>query len=212
MTLLDGYIVDLEQYSGLFNDTKSYDLSPSHIGEFALSGPIWGNRLTFSFASQLRRDESYLPNDDGLGYTLQGKMKFEVMPGLKLTASGAFRSARNPLLWRKRPILAPPQFQSGIEDSRSLSAQLSHNINSATFYTLTFGQFHRSLEANQPGKVWDPLNKTFDENAWDPEKSLNRTKRKAESETRSNRHITIRLTSLQETTTVGRRVRQPHLS
>ena len=49
---------------------------------------------------------------------------------------------------------------------------LSHNINSGTFYTLTLGQFHRSGEANQPGKVWDPLEKTFDENAWDPEKSF----------------------------------------
>ena len=52
VTLPDGYVVDLNQYSGLFNDTKKYDLSPSHIGEFALSGPIWGNRLTFSFDSQ----------------------------------------------------------------------------------------------------------------------------------------------------------------
>ena len=42
VTLLDGYIVDLEKYSGLFNDTKTYDLSPSHIGEFALSGPNMG--------------------------------------------------------------------------------------------------------------------------------------------------------------------------
>ena len=53
--LLDGYVVDLNQYSRLFNDTKKCDLSPSHIGEFALSGPIWGNRLTFSASSQLRR-------------------------------------------------------------------------------------------------------------------------------------------------------------
>ena len=51
VTLLDGYVVDLEQYSGLYNDTKKYDLSPSHIGEFALSGPIWGNRLTFAASS-----------------------------------------------------------------------------------------------------------------------------------------------------------------
>ena len=77
VTLLDGYIVDLEEYSDLYNDTRKYDLSPSHIGEFALSGPIWDNRLTFSFASQLRRDTSYLPNNDGSGYTLQGKLKFE---------------------------------------------------------------------------------------------------------------------------------------
>ena len=42
VTLLDGYVVDLNRYSGLSNDTKEYDLSPSHIGEFALSGPIWG--------------------------------------------------------------------------------------------------------------------------------------------------------------------------
>ena len=32
VTLLDGYVVDLNRYSGLFNDTKKYDLSPSHIG------------------------------------------------------------------------------------------------------------------------------------------------------------------------------------
>ena len=100
VTLLDGYVVDLNQYSGLFNDTKNYDLSPSHIGEFALNGPIWGNRLTFSMASQLRQNESYLPNDDTTGYTFQGKLKFEVTPQLKLTASGLFRSAGIYLLWR----------------------------------------------------------------------------------------------------------------
>ena len=90
VTLLDGYIVDLEQYSNLFNDTKNYELRPMHIGEFALSGPIWGNRLTFSAASQLRRDEGYLPNNDGRGHTLQGKLKFEVTPDIKLTGSGLF--------------------------------------------------------------------------------------------------------------------------
>ena len=169
--LLDGYIVDLNQYSNLYNDTKDYDLSPSHIGEFALSGPIWGNRLTFSFASQLRQDESYLPNDDGLGYTLQGKMKFEVTPSIKLTASGLF-DQRETHSYGGSLRFWPSAIPVGTRNARSLSAQLSHNINSGTFYTLTFGQFHRSVEANQPGKVWDPLNKTFDENAWDPDKSF----------------------------------------
>ena len=121
VTLLDGYIVDLEKYSGLFNDTKSYNLSPSHIGEFALSGPIWGNRLTFSFASQLRRDESYLPSSDGLGYTFQGKMKFEVMPGLKLTASGLF-DQRETHSYGGNVRYWPSAIPIGNRDSRSLSA------------------------------------------------------------------------------------------
>lgn len=90
VTLLDGYVVDLEQYSGLFNDTKNYALSPSHIGEFALSGPIWGNRLTFSASSQISRNHSFLPNSTGTGYIFQGKLKFEVTPSIKLTA--AFRN------------------------------------------------------------------------------------------------------------------------
>ena len=171
VTLLDGYIVDLNQYGGLFNDTKSYDLSPSHIGEFALSGPIWGNRLTFSFASQLRRDESYLPNSDGTGYTLQGKMKFEVTPSIKLFASGLFDQRENNSYGGSTRFW-PSAIPVGTRDARSLSFRLSHNINSGTFYTLTFGQFRRAVESNQPDKVWDPLNKTFDENAWDPEKSF----------------------------------------
>ena len=171
VTLLDGYIVDLNQYGGLFNDTKSYDLSPSHIGEFALSGPIWGNRLTFSFASQLRRDESYLPNSDGTGYTLQGKMKFEVTPSIKLFASGLF-DQRESNSYGGSVRFWPSAIPVGTRDARSLSFRLSHNINSGTFYTLTFGQFRRAVESNQPDKVWDPLNKTFDENAWDPEKSF----------------------------------------
>ncbi len=171
VTLLDGYIVDLNQYSGLFNDTKKYNLPPSHIGELALSGPIWGNRLTFSFASQLRRDESYLPNSDGTGHTLQGKLKFEVTPELKLTASGLF-DKRESHSYGGSLRFWPSAIPVGTRNARSLSAQLSHNINSGTFYTLTFGQFHRSVESHQPGKVWDPLNKTFEENAWDPEKSF----------------------------------------
>ena len=171
VTLLDGYIVDLEQYSGLFNDTKAYNLSPSHIGEFSLSGPILDNRLTFSFASQLRRDESYLPNSGGTGYTLQGKMKFEVTPSIKLFASGLFDQRENNSYGGSTRFW-PSAIPVGTRDARSLSFRLSHNINSGTFYTLTVGQFRRAVESHQPGKVWDPLNKTFDENAWDPEKSF----------------------------------------
>ncbi len=171
VTLLDGYVVDLSQYSGLFNDTKAYNLSPSHIGEFSLSGPILGNRLTFSFASQLRRDESYLPNSGGTGYTLQGKMKFEVTPSIKLFASGLFDQRENNSYGGSTRFW-PSAIPVGTRDARSLSFRLSHNINSGTFYTLTFGQFRRAVESNQPDKVWDPLNKTFDENAWDPEKSF----------------------------------------
>ena len=171
VTLLDGYVVDLNQYSGLFNDTKKYNLPPSHIGELALSGPIWGNRLTFSFASQLRRDESYLPSSDGTGYTLQGKLKFEVTPQLKLTASGLFdkRETNN---YGGSLRFIPNAIEVGNRDGRNVSVQLSHNINSGTFYTLTFGQFHRSFDSNQPGKIWDPLNKTFEDNAYDPKKSF----------------------------------------
>ena len=170
VTLLDGYVVDLNRYSGLFNDTKKYDLSPSHIGEFALSGPIWGNRLTFSFDSQLRRDESYFPNDGGTGYTLQGKMKFEVTPSIKLYASGLFDQRENQSYGGSLRFW-PSAIPVGTRDARSLSVQLSHNINSGTFYTLTLGQFRRAVESHQPGKVWDPLEKTFDDNAWDPEKT-----------------------------------------
>ena len=170
VTLLDGYVVDLNRYSGLFNDTKKYDLSPSHIGEFALSGPIWGNRLTFSFDSQLRRDENYLPNNGGTGYTLQGKMKFEVTPSIKLSASGLFDQRENQFYGGSLRFW-PSAIPVGTRDARSLSVQLSHNINSGTFYTLTLGQFRRSVESHQPDKVWDPLDKTFDENAWDPKKT-----------------------------------------
>ena len=171
VTLLDGYIVDLNQYSGLFNDTKAYDLSPSHIGEFALSGPIWGNRLTFSFASQLQQNESYLPNADGTGYTFQGKLKFEATPEIKLTASGLFDRSESTSYGGSLRFL-PSAIPVGNRDGRGLSVQLSHNLNSGTFYTLTLGQFHRSFESHQPDKVWDPLKKTFDENAWDPDKSF----------------------------------------
>ena len=171
VTLLDGYIVDLDQYSGLFNDTKNYELLPIHIGEFALSGPIWGNRLTFSAASQLRRDESYLPNNSARGYTLQGKLKFEVTPEIKLTASGLFDQRESDSYGGALRFL-PSAIPVVNRDGRSMSVQLSHNLNSGTFYTLTVGQFHRSYESHQPGKLWDPLDKTFDENAWDSEKSV----------------------------------------
>ncbi len=171
VTLIDGYIVDLNQYSELFNDTKEYDLSPSHIGEFALSGPIWGSRLTFAFDSQLRRDESYLPNDGGTGYTLQGKMKFEVTPSIKLSASGLFDQRENQSYGGSLRFW-PSAIPVGTRDARSLSVQLSHNINSGTFYTLTLGQFRRAVESHQPDKMWNPLEKTFDDNAWDPDKSF----------------------------------------
>ena len=150
VTLLDGYVVDLNRYSGLFNDTKAYNLSPSHIGEFALSGPIWGNRLTFSFDSQLRSDENYLPNNDGLGYTFQGKMKFEVTPSIKLSASGLF-DQRESNSYGGSLRFWPSAIPVSTRDARSLSVQLSHNINSGTFYTLTLGQFRRAVESHQPG-------------------------------------------------------------
>ena len=171
VTLLDGYIVDLNQYSGLFNETKEYDLSPSHIGEFALNGPIWGNRLTFSFASQLQQNESFLPNANSTGYTFQGKLKFEVTPEIKLTASGLF-GRRESTSYGGSLRFLPSAIPVGNRDGRGLSVQLSHNLNSGTFYTLTVGQFHRSFESHQPDKLWDPLNKTSDENAYDPEESF----------------------------------------
>ena len=171
VTLLDGYIVDLNQYSGLFNDTKNYDLRPSHTGEFALSGPLWGNRLTFSTASQLRRDESYLPNANGSGHTLQGKLKFEVTPDIKLTASGLF-DRREADSYGGSLRFLPSAIPVANRDARSMSLQFSHNLNSGTFYTLTLGQFHRTYESHQTDKLWDPLKKTFEENAWDPEKSF----------------------------------------
>ncbi len=163
--------MDLEQYSNVFNDTKNYNLSPSHIGEFALSGPIWGNRLTFSLASQLRRDESYLPNSGGGGHTLQGKLKFEITPELKLTASGLY-DEREFNSYGGSLRFVPSAIEVDNRDGRSLSVQLSHNISSGTFYTLTFGQFYRSFASHQPGKTWDPLNKTFDENAYDKDISF----------------------------------------
>ena len=171
VTLLDGYIVDLNQYSDLFNDTKEYNLSPSHIGEFALNGPIWGNRLTFSFASQLQQNKSYLPNADSTGATLQGKLKFEVTPEIKLTASGLF-DQRESTPYGGSVRFLPSAIPVTNRDGWSASMQLSHNLNSGTFYTLTFGQFRRSFESHQPDKVWDPLNKTPDENAYDPEESF----------------------------------------
>ncbi len=171
VTLFDGYIVDLEQYSDQFNNTKKYNLSPSHIGEFALSGPIWGNRLTFSFASQLRRDESYLPNSGGDGHTLQGKLKFEVTPQIKLTASGLF-DKRESHSYGGSLRFIPNSIPVSNRNGESMSVQLSHNINSATFYTVTVGRFYRSFDSHQPGKMWDPLNKTFKENAYDPDKTF----------------------------------------
>ena len=164
--LFDGYIVDLQQYSELFNATKDYNLSPSHIGEFALSGPIMGNKLTFSFASQFRRDASYLPNDDSGGYTLQGKLKYEVTPDIKLFASGLY-DEREINYYGGSLRFVPSAIEVGNRDGRSMSVQLSHNINSGTFYTLTYGQFRRSSNSHQPGKIWDPLYRTFKENAWD---------------------------------------------
>ncbi len=171
VTLFDGYVVDLKQYSGLFNDTKNYDLSPSHVGEFALSGPLWGNRLTFSVSTKLQQNESYLPNANSNNYNFSGKLKFEITPDIRLTASGLFDRVESHSYGGGLRFL-----QSAVpvtnRDGRSASIQLSHNLNSGTFYTLTLGQFHRSYESRQPDKLWDPLNKTFEDNAWDPEKTF----------------------------------------
>ena len=171
VTLLDGYVVDLEQYSGLFNDTKEYNLSPSHIGEFALSGPIWGNRLTFAASSQLSRNNSFFPNSGGTGYIFQGKLKFEVTPSIKLTGSGLFNRSES-YSYGGSLRFWPSAIPESNSNARSMSLRLSHNINSGTFYTLTLGQYRRAAESKQPGKSWDPLGKTFDENAWDPDKSF----------------------------------------
>ena len=202
VTLFDNYIVNLEQYSGLFNDTKNYELSPTHIGEFALSGPIWGNRLTFSAASQLRRDESFLPNSDGRGYTFQGKLKFEVTPEIKLTASGLMDQRESNSYGGSLRFL-PSAIPVANRDGRSMSVQLSHNLNSGTFYTLTVGQFRRSFESHQPDKLWDPLDKTFEENAWDPDKSFEQNQEEGESGTRPSRRTTIQTISLPVMTIVG---------
>ena len=127
--------------------------------------------MTFSFASQLQQNESFLPNADSTGYTFQGKLKFEVTPQLKLTASGLFDQRESHSYGGSLRFL-PSAIPVGNRDGRGLSVQLSHTLNSGTFYTLTLGQFHRSFESHQPDKVWDPLDKTFEDNAWDPDKSF----------------------------------------
>ena len=177
VTLIDGYIVNLNQYSGLFNDTKNYDLSPSHIGEFALSGPLWGNRLTFSASTKLQRNESYLPRDGSRNYNFQGKLKFEVTPNIRLTASGLFDRVESNSYGGGLRFL-PSAIPVTNRDGLSVSVQLSHNLSSATFYTLTLGQFYRSYQSLQPDKLWDPLNKTFEQNAWDPELSFEENQKK----------------------------------
>jgi len=181
VTLPDGYVVDLEQYKGLFNDSKDYDLSPTHIGQLSLSGPILGNKLTFSLNGELRQAGDFVPNDELTGRTFQGKLKGELTPDIKLTASGLYDYSWSDNYggyvrfgdyggdWRFNPEVTPVR----IGDTRYYALKLSHNLSSATFYNVSFGILDLSVRTNQlrnKGEddeeevLWNPF-KTFDENA-----------------------------------------------
>ena len=180
VTLPDGYEIDLKQYEGLFNDSKDYDLSPSHIGQLSLSGPILGNRLTFSANGELRRQGDFVPNDELTGRTFQGKLKSEITPGIKLVASGLYdyswsdnyggyvRFADYGGDWRFNPEVTPVR----IGDTRHYALKMSHNLSSGTFYNISLGLLDMSVRQNQlrnKGEdkeeevLWNPF-KTFDAN------------------------------------------------
>ncbi|MBM3241471.1 TonB-dependent receptor [Candidatus Poribacteria bacterium] len=180
VTLPDGYVVDLKQYEGLFNDTKDYDLKPSHIGQFSLSGPIWENKLTFSLNSELRRSGDFLPNDELTGRVFQGKLKAELTPNIKLAASGLYNYSWSDNYggyvrfgdyggdWRFNPEVTPVR----IDDTRHYTLKLSHNLSSATFYNVSLGMLNISVrnnqlrnkgEDNEEEVLWNPF-KTFEEN------------------------------------------------
>ena len=180
VTLPDGYVVDLKQYEDLFNESKNYDLAPSHIGQLSLSGPILGNRLTFSLNSELRQAGDFLPNDELTGRTVQGKMKAELTPSIKLIASGLYDYSWSDNYggyvrfgdyggdWRFNPEVTPVR----IGDTRHYTLRLSHNLSSATFYNVSLGMLDMSVRINQlrnKGEddeeevLWNPF-KTFEEN------------------------------------------------
>jgi outer membrane receptor protein involved in Fe transport len=195
VTLPDGYVIDLKQYEGLFNDTKDYDLKPSHIGQFSLSGPIWENKLTFSMNGELRRSGDFLPNDELTGRVFQGKLKAELTPNIKLAASGLYDYSWSDNYggyvrfgdyggdWRFNPEVTPVR----IGDIRHYALKLSHNLSSATFYNVSLGMLDMSVRSNQirnKGEdneeevLWNPF-KSFDENT----KNIKDVRRQAYNDT-----------------------------
>ena len=180
--LPDGLVIDLNQYANLFNPTNDYDLDRAQIGEFELSGPIWGNRLTFSLASEIRKNPGYLPNDEVTGRVFQGKLKFVPVTGLKLTLSGLSDYSEADTYggyvgfgnygqdWRFNPGATPRT----VRDNKHFTLNLSHNLSSATFYDVSLGYLDADFSNNQwrenpeTGEeeeiLWDPF-LTADENA-----------------------------------------------
>jgi len=201
VTLPDGYVVDLKQYEGLFNDSKDCDVSPTHIGQLSLSGPILNNKLTFSLNGELRRSGDYIPNDELTGKTFQGKLKGELTPNIKLTVSGLYDYSKSDNYggyvgfgkygsdWRFNPEATPVR----IGDTKHCTLKLSHNLSSGTFYNVSLGvldfsvrnnQFRNKDEDNEEEILWNPF-KTSKENVKpdNPEEGIKDVRTPAYSDT-----------------------------
>ena len=171
ITLPDGYEIDLHQYSNLSNqndqssfENDEYDLGGTHLGEFFLSGPLYGHN-TFSISGQRRRYQGYLPGSFTKQSGIQGSLKLLLTPDISLKATTVFDASRRKLSrseYRFNPSMNPIGKNNGF----NIGVLLSHHLDLKTMYGIGLGYFKNTYQEKQDERSWDPFTKAFDRNSW----------------------------------------------
>ena len=171
VTLPDGYEIDLHQYSDLLtqnhqgkSETNGYNLGGTHLGEFFLSGPLYGYS-TFAVSGQRQRYQGYLPGSFTRQSGIQGSLKFLLTSDITLKTSTVFDTSRSEFSsskYRFNPSMNPARNNN----SFNIGVLLSHHLDLATMYKMRFGYFKNTYQEKQDERSWDPFTKAFDRNAW----------------------------------------------
>ena len=171
VTLSDGYEIDLHQYSDLLkqNDqgkfgANGYNLGSTHLGEFFLSGPLYGYN-TFTISGQRQRYPGYLPGSFTGQSGIQGSLKSLLTSNILLKTSVVFDTSRSEFSsskYRFNPDMNP----TGKNNGFNIGVLLSHHLDLATMYRIRLGYFKNTYQEKQDERSWDPFTKAFDRNTW----------------------------------------------
>ena len=171
VALSDGYEIDLRQYSDLLkqdhqgkSEINGYNLDGTHLGEFFLSGPVYGYN-TFAISGQRQRYQGDLPGSFTRQSGIQGNLKFLLTTDIFLKTSAVFDTSRSEFprsKYRFNPSMNPTRYNNGL----NIGVLLSHHLGLATMYNIRLGYFRNTYQEKQDERSWDPFTKAFDRNTW----------------------------------------------
>ncbi|NOX37759.1 MAG: TonB-dependent receptor [Calditrichaeota bacterium] len=179
-----GDIVTRPEHAKYFLDEiKKIDVFNTNETEFNLSGPIWGDRVTFNVSGRIFNDAGYLygVREHGLRdiadsvktgdgkvislnsqrkYNFQGKIKFRLTNTINFYLTSIYENLKYQVYNHRRskvPDGIPWRYRTGIQ----FIAKLTHQFRPNAFYSLVLGYLNKDYkryldeDINSPKYVWN---------------------------------------------------------